>query len=107
MFPIDFKDAHFQISIPPNSLPYLGNTLDGRVYQFKALCFGVSTVPQAFIRVFSLVSDWVHKRGIHLPCYLDDWLVIEKLGPLLLKQQEHVPFLCKDLGSFSWEKSHL
>ena len=42
------------------------------VYQFKALCFRLSTAPQVFTRVFATVSGWAHFRGICLLRYLDD-----------------------------------
>ena len=39
------------------------------------LCFGLSTAPQVFTRVFATVSAWAHSRGVQLLRYLDDWLV--------------------------------
>ena len=37
-------------------------TSEGTVYQFQALCFGLSTAPQVFTRVFAVVSAWAHSR---------------------------------------------
>ena len=34
----------------------------GGVYQFKAMCFRVSTAPQVFTRVFAVVSVWAIKN---------------------------------------------
>ena len=76
----DLKDAYFQISIHPKSCPFLHFVMDGMVYQFKVLCFGLSTVPQ----VFALVSKWVHQRGIWLLRCLNDWLTIAESLFLLL-----------------------
>ena len=45
------------------------------VYQFKALCFGLSTAPQVFTRVMAPVSAMLHSMGIRMRRYLDDWLV--------------------------------
>ena len=45
------------------------------VYQFKALCFDLSTAPQVFTRVMAPVSAMLHSMGIHTKRYLDDWLV--------------------------------
>ena len=55
VFSIDLKYAYFHIPIYPDSHPYLRFILSGTVYQFKALCFGLSSAPQVFIRVFNLV----------------------------------------------------
>ena len=51
---------------------------------------------------------WAHWRGVRLPHYLDDWLIIAELRDPLLKHRELVFQLCKDLGIFvNWEKSFL
>ena len=53
---LDLKDAYFQIPIHPSSRKLLRFTSEGTVYQFRALCFGLSTAPQ----VFTAVSAWAH-----------------------------------------------
>ena len=73
---LDLKDAYFQIPIHRSSRKLLRFTSEGTVYQFRALCFGLSTAPQVFTRVFAVVSAWAHSHGIKLLCYLDDWLVL-------------------------------
>ena len=40
---LDLKDAYFQIPIHRSSRKLLRFTLEGTVYQFRALCFGLST----------------------------------------------------------------
>ena len=70
------KDAYFQIPIHPSSRKLLRFTSEGTAYQFRALCFGLSTAPQVFTRVFAAVSAWAHSHGIRLLRYLDDWLVL-------------------------------
>ena len=73
---LDLKDSCFQIPIHPSSRKLLRFTLEGTVYQFRALCFGLSTAPQVFTRVFAAVSAWAHSHGIRLLRYLDDWLIL-------------------------------
>ncbi|MEL7079435.1 MAG: reverse transcriptase domain-containing protein, partial [Cyanobacteria bacterium J06582_2] len=53
MVSTDLKDAYFQISVHPRSRKYLRFVFAGTVYQFRALCFGLSTAPQVFTRVFT------------------------------------------------------
>ena len=67
---LDLKDAYFQIPIHGSSRKLLRFMSEGTVYQFKALCFGLSTAPQVFTRVFAAVSAWAHARGIRLLRYL-------------------------------------
>ena len=48
MFSNDLKDTYLQVLIHPDSRRYLQFVADRQVYQFKALCFGLSTAPQVF-----------------------------------------------------------
>ena len=91
------------------SQPYLRFCLRRHVYQFRALCFGLSTAPHLFTRVIALVSEWVHRRGMRRLCYLDDWLVVaESRRDLLLQHWDLLVRLCDDLGIIvKWEKSDL
>ena len=73
---LDLKDAYFQIPIHPSSRKLFRFTLEGTVYQFRALCFGLSTAPQVFTRIFVAVSAWAYSHGIRLLRYQDDWLVL-------------------------------
>ena len=54
---MDLKDAYFQIPVHPSSRKILCFVSNDTVYQFKALCFGLSTAPQVFTRVFAAVSS--------------------------------------------------
>ena len=56
MVSIDLKDAYLQIPIHPASRKYLRFTAGGKTWQFRALCFGLSTAPQVFTRVMAPVS---------------------------------------------------
>jgi hypothetical protein len=58
----------------PSSRKYLRIFHQGRVYQFKALPFGLSTSPWVFTRVMMEVKIIVQLRGVQLHLYLDDWL---------------------------------
>ena len=78
MASIDLSDAYFQVPIHPTSRKYLRFVHEGKTYQFRALCFGLATAPQVFTRIFSLISEWSHSRGIRLLRYIDDWLVLAK-----------------------------
>ena len=108
MLSVDLKDAYFQIPIHQSSRKYLRFILDGTVYQFRALCFGLSTAPQVFTRVFTLVSAWAHSHGIRLMRYLDDWLVLASSRSQLLQDRDRLLEFCRDLGIVvNFEKSDL
>ena len=80
----------------------------GKVYQFKVLCFGLSTVPQVFTRVMAPVSAILHRMGVRLRRYLDDWLLQASSRDQVLLALRSVLQLCRRLGIVvNWEKSQL
>ena len=79
---LDLKDAYFQIPIHGSSRKLLRFMSEGTVYQFKALCFGLSTAPQVFTRVFAAVSA-LGSRSRYPTAPLPGRLV----GPLLLGEE--------------------
>ena len=105
---IDLKDAYFQIPIHADSRKYLRFVAKKQVFQFKVLCFGISSAPQVFTRVFAVVSAWAHSQGIRLLRYLDDWLILSSSRTQLLKDVDRLLSCCKDLGILiNREKSDL
>ena len=45
MVSLDLKDAYLQVPMHPESCKFLRFMVGGKVYQFKVLCFGLSTAP--------------------------------------------------------------
>ena len=101
---LDLKDAYFQIPIHGSSRKLLRFMSEGTFYQFKALCFGLSTAPQVFTRVFAAVSAWAHSRGIRLLRYLDDWLVLSSSEKKAKQSIRELLSLCHTLGIVINEK---
>ena len=94
---IDLKDAYFQIPVHQSSRKLLRFLSEGTVYQFKALCFGLSTAPQVFTSVFPAVSAWAHSHGIRLLWYLDDWLVLASSEAEVKQHVQYLLSLCHSL----------
>ena len=95
---LDLKDAYFQIPIHPSLRKLLRFTSEGMVYQFRALCFGLSTAPQVFTRVFAAVSARAHSHGIRLLLYLDDWLILASSEREAKQAVQSLLSLCRTLG---------
>jgi hypothetical protein len=105
---IDLKDAYFHIPIHHNSRPYLRFVWEKKTYQFKALCFGLSTAPYVFTRVFRLVSTLAHQHGHRLYRYLDDWLLAAQSPQAATAATQFVLKICNQLGLIvNREKSEL
>ena len=108
MASIDLKEAYLQVPVHPDSRRFLRFVAQGRVYQFSALCFGLSTAPQVFSRVMAPVSAILHSWGIRMRRYLDDWLVQSSSRDSLLCDLQRVLDHCRELGIVvNTEKSHL
>ena len=60
---IDLKDAYLQVLMHRDRRRFLRFVVDGKVYQFNTLCFGLSTTPQLFTRVMAPVSVILHNLG--------------------------------------------
>ena len=73
-FSLDLTDAYLHVRIHPRSRKYLRFTLNGRVYHFKALPFGLSTSPFVFTLLMTVIATHLRKRAIIMHPYLDDWL---------------------------------
>ena len=108
MVSLDLKDAYLQVPMHPGSRKFLRFVACGKVYQFKVLCFGLSTAPQVFTQVMAPVSAFLHRTGIRLRRYLDDWLIQASSQEQVLLAVETVLQLCSSLGIVvNWEKSQL
>ena len=104
----DLKEAYLQVPVHPDSRPFLRFVSEGHTFQFKALCFGLSTAPQVFSRVMAPISAILHSWGIRMRRYLDDWLVQSSSRESLLRDLQTVLGLCHELGVvINREKSHL
>ena len=108
MASIGLREAYLQVPVHPESRPFLRFVAHGQVYQFTALCFGLSTAPQVFSRFMAPVSTILHSWGIRMRRYIDDWLVQSSSRDSLLQALQVVLDLCRELGIVvNPEKSHL
>ena len=98
MVSLNLKEAYLQVPIHPDSCKFLRFVAFGGVYQFRALCFSLSTAPQVFTRVMPPVSSILHSMGIRFRRYLDDWLIQASSWEDVLCSLETVLSLCLELG---------
>ena len=92
MVSIDLKDAYLQIPIHPASRRFLRFTAGGRTWQFRILCFGVSTAPQVFTCMMALVSEFLHQLGVRMLRYL------ASSREEAYWERDQVLSLCQELG---------
>ena len=98
MISLDLQDAYFQVPIHPHSSRYLRFVWEGKTYQFRALCFGLSTAPQIFTRICVVIGAHLHHQGIRLLRYLDDWLLLAPSREICIQHRNILLDLCLFLG---------
>ena len=73
---VDLKDVYLQVPVHPSSCKFLRFVAGGKTWQFRVLCFGLAMAPHVFTRVMTPVSAFLHRLGIHVLRYLDNWLIL-------------------------------
>ena len=87
-----------QVPVHPSSQRFLRFCVGESVFQFRALCFGLSTAPQAFTHVMVPVSSIMHRHGFRILRYLDDWLVLGSSFREIVRVRDFLLWLCQQLG---------
>ena len=86
-FKIDLQDVYLHVPIHPSSRKYLRFAFENRVYQFQVLPLGLNTAPQVFTRLGHTVTAYLHRQGVSVIPYRDDWLVHHPDRQILLRHQ--------------------
>ena len=97
MISLDLQDAYLQVLVHPESRRYLRFTMGGVSYQFRVLCFGLTTAPQVFTRLMAPISAILHRYGIRMLRYLDDWLILAKSRTTCLQARDRLLQVCEEL----------
>ena len=98
MISLDLQDAYLQVPVHRDSCRYLRFVVQGKMYQFRVLCFGLTTAPQVFTRNMAPVSAILHKYGVRMLRYLDDWLILASSELACLRSRDRLLTVCTELG---------
>ena len=105
---LDLTDAYFHCPISVAFRKCLHFVWDNKVFQFRALPFGLAIAPLVFTKIFQVVSAHLHTLSIQIHSYLDDSLVKELNPDILLSRTQSVIDLLLELGFLiSWKKSEI
>ena len=107
-FSLDLTDAYLHVPIHRHFRKFLRFTLHGKVYQFRALPFGLTSSPYVFTRLMLVIATYLRRRSITLFPYLDDWLIKNQNYLRLVQDRHFVLQLIPSLGLLiNQEKSDL
>ena len=98
MISLDLQDAYLQVPVHHDSRRYLRFVVAGKSYQFRVLCFGLTTAPQVFARIMAPVSAILHRYGVRMLRYLDDWLILASTELTCLQSRDRLLSICTELG---------
>ena len=98
MVSLDLQDAYLQVPVHHDSRRYLRFMVAGKSYQFRVLCFGLTTAPQVFTRIMAPVSAILHRYGVRMLRYLDDWLILASTELACLQSRDRLLSICTELG---------
>ena len=73
---IDLTDAYFHILVHKKDRKRLRFVWDNKVYQYRALPFGLAPAPWIFTKVVRELIAALRVEGIRIKAFLDDWLVL-------------------------------
>jgi hypothetical protein len=83
---IDLTDAYYHIKIHKSSRKFLRFVIGDRIFQFRTLVMGLAHSPRIFNMIVKAPRSFLHKHGLTIEQYLDDWLV-HNLSKALLRRQ--------------------
>ena len=72
--------------------------MGGVPYQFRVLYFGLTTALQVFTRLMAPISAILHRYGIRILRYLDDWLILAESRTTCIQARDRLLHLCEELG---------
>lgn len=73
---LDLEDANMLVSIHPDDRRFLRFRLRNKIFQFRALPFGLASAPYIFSKILKPVTYFLRERGFLSVIYLDDFLLI-------------------------------
>ena len=84
-------------NVPPNR-QFLRLCIQGKHDQFKAMPFGLATVPRVFTKLMAAVGGFLRNKQIHIFMYLDDWLIKNNNKALVMSHLQQTLAVLIDVG---------
>lgn len=107
-FSVDLSDAYLHVPFQSESRKFLRFAVEGTVYQYRVLPFGISVAPRLFTKIVSTLLCHLRQRGLHPHAYLDDSLIKNQCYQQLKVEQQYIIEQILKLGFLvNWKKSKI
>jgi Reverse transcriptase (RNA-dependent DNA polymerase) len=73
MYSVDIQNAYLNCRLHPDSRRFLRFFLNGQLFEWQTLAFGVSTIPHDFQQVTAWIAQKMRQLGLDLIIYIDDF----------------------------------
>lgn len=105
---LDLSDAYFHLRIHPRFRRFLCFKFRGKLFQFRAMPFGLSSAPRVFTRITQPITLFCRRLGIRIIFYLDDPIIMARSRQEAIRHRDFVLLLLKRLGFLiNMQKSNL
>ena len=90
--------AYYHVPMHASHSRYLCFVWNGKIYQFRVLCFGVKNAPFTFNRLGQVLRMFFNLRGVCIIIYIDDILVLSDSFEGCIKDAQFVIDTLIELG---------
>ena len=82
---VDVQDAFLSVWIAPAFRKYFCFFLNGVMYMFKRMPFGLTTAPWIFSRLMRIIKKFLRRKGVNINSFIDNFIVWERSHELAVK----------------------
>ncbi len=104
---LNVRDGYHHLAVREQDRNYLVFCLEGQLYRWRVLPFGLSVASFYFCQLMRVVITFLREQNLRCSCYVDDFILCAHRS----KITDHSDLLTntlQDLGiSINWEKSHM
>ena len=87
---IDLQHAYFHLGIHPSKRKYFRHQVGEKIWEFQAACFGLSILPELWMRVMKPLQKLWRAKGLLVYTYLDDILLLGETPSIVQKNLQIV-----------------